>query len=275
MTLTPGPHDNQVLGSVLASLAPPGWTEITLEYQRVATTATYRIAAVLAAGSTVVVDAKIPRELRTLLIDLRDRMYRPGHGTWYTATVTVSAAGGLRADFDYDNEPAFDFGFSAWAADAEQFPREPDATPSWLAAKLTEPGWLGAHWQLDFTTDGSPLDPSSSLDATTSPTTRAWAVAIADALRAHGLAVMVRSDTGEDGLGQPVEYVELGIAVGHTIAFWRDVVHWSVNVQPDDVDETSFVRAARTVAATIKDTTGWRPVVGPLDAYERRLLGVD
>ncbi|MBD8139477.1 MULTISPECIES: hypothetical protein [Frigoribacterium] len=68
---------------------------------------------------------------------LRRLMYKPGAGTWFTAVFTVTAAGKLSAQYDYDNEPELGhFGAEEYRADFEDFPRTAENTPEWLAAIL-------------------------------------------------------------------------------------------------------------------------------------------
>lgn len=65
--------------------------------------------------------------------------YRPGVGTWFTATVTIHARGSVDADFDYDNEPQWLFDAPppvAFVKDFGKFPRDEEHTPAWLAEKL-------------------------------------------------------------------------------------------------------------------------------------------
>jgi hypothetical protein len=69
--------------------------------------------------------------------ELREAMYRPGAGTWFTAWFTVTAEGKLSTRFDYDNEPELGhFAAEAYRADLDEFPRTPQNTPDWLAAIL-------------------------------------------------------------------------------------------------------------------------------------------
>lgn len=69
--------------------------------------------------------------------ELREAMYRPGAGTWFTAWFTVTAEGKLSTRFDYDNEPELGhFAAEAYRADFDEFPRTPENTPDWLAAIL-------------------------------------------------------------------------------------------------------------------------------------------
>ncbi|ROS49597.1 hypothetical protein [Frigoribacterium sp. PhB24] len=69
--------------------------------------------------------------------ELREAMYRPGAGTWFTAWFAVTAEGNLRTRFDHDAEPELgQFGAEAYRADFDEFPRTPENTPDWLAAVL-------------------------------------------------------------------------------------------------------------------------------------------
>ncbi|WP_146795217.1 hypothetical protein [Agrococcus baldri] len=70
---------------------------------------------------------------------LRDLMYEPGKGTWYTMTMVVTREGTADTDFDYDSEPTFvsiPVGDQAFVDDARIFPRDDDHTPDWLRGKL-------------------------------------------------------------------------------------------------------------------------------------------
>jgi hypothetical protein len=69
---------------------------------------------------------------------LRELMYEPDSGTWFTAVFTVTGAGKLSAEYDYDTEPEIGhFAAEAWRADFEEFPRTPENTPAWLEAILS------------------------------------------------------------------------------------------------------------------------------------------
>lgn len=78
-------------------------------------------------------------ELADAVRDLRDVMYEPGAGTWFSAVFTVTADGRMASTFDYDNEPDWDVGPaapSAYAADLEYYPRDEGNVPEWLTRIL-------------------------------------------------------------------------------------------------------------------------------------------
>ncbi|MDM8085133.1 hypothetical protein QUV83_10185 [Cellulomonas cellasea] len=222
------------------------------------------------------VDAKIPRDVRIVLGGLRERMYHPGVGTWYTAAVTVYADGRIETNFDYDNEPAYPFAPLSWAADAERYPRAAEMTPGWLTAKAEHPAWAGLRMQVDFTAGGEPISAGAHVDATTTAQGHEWSHAIANRLRAAGHAVREATSEGEDGQGNPAAYDEVLVDVGGylSLAFFRDMIFWWVDVAPDQADSEIVTRAVRDVARTVQEVSGWALCSGQLNSYERRVLGL-
>lgn len=75
-----------------------------------------------------------------LMDEHRELAYRPGTGTWYTATIVLTADGGLDAQFDYDNEPELRQPVAPehYREDARRYPRDIDHVPMWLLAKMPE-----------------------------------------------------------------------------------------------------------------------------------------
>jgi len=75
---------------------------------------------------------------------LRDAMYSPEGGTWFSATFRVFRDGQMKASFNYDDEPVFtdvagqpkEVMPALYAKDLEVFPRSARAIPAWLAAKV-------------------------------------------------------------------------------------------------------------------------------------------
>lgn len=84
--------------------------------------------------------ARPPRQLLDIMKSLRDVMYRPGSGTWFSATITVSHTGRASADFNYDNEPYWETPVASvlYAQDLEKYPRDDAEIPDWLRQQLTE-----------------------------------------------------------------------------------------------------------------------------------------
>jgi hypothetical protein len=95
--------------------------------------------ALTAQRTTVPVD--VPTSIQTHLGELRDLMYVPGRGTWFSARLLLTADSfGIVYNDWYD--PAWWPGISpvAWVRDLEWFPRDPEHLPEWLRGYLREAG---------------------------------------------------------------------------------------------------------------------------------------
>lgn len=81
-----------------------------------------------------------PHQLIDTLKSMRDVMYRPGSGTWFSATITVSQTGGVSADLNYDNEPLWETPIDPvfYVQDLKNYPRDHAAIPDWLRRRLAE-----------------------------------------------------------------------------------------------------------------------------------------
>jgi len=275
MSILPTAAQLQVLATGLASIAPPGWSQIRYTVQTVGPTSIPHTVAQTADGE-VVVNEWLPIEADDVLHSLRREMYRPGAGTWFTATITVRTDARLATDFDYDNEPEYGFAPNSWVAESQKFPRTPQNTPAWLAAKVDQPDWVGARWQLEFTADGAVLDRAQPLDGTTTDQGHLWSAEIAQRLRSRGHDVAQRVDDGEDGQGNEVQFDELTVTLGTgymSLAFFRHEVFWTTEAWPDEVDEAPFIALARDVLDVVRDVTGY-DIGNQPDPYERKLLGL-
>lgn len=81
-----------------------------------------------------------PEEAVDLADELRQVMYQPGAGTWFTAVVTVDDQGRVSAEFNYDDEPDWPRPVEPvwYVQDLAKFPRDADAIPDWLRNRLVE-----------------------------------------------------------------------------------------------------------------------------------------
>jgi hypothetical protein len=81
-----------------------------------------------------------PDDAVDLTEELRQVMYQPGAGTWFSAVLVVNEDGSADTNFNYDDEPAWpDPVQPVWyVQDLRKFPRDPDAIPDWLRNRLTE-----------------------------------------------------------------------------------------------------------------------------------------
>jgi hypothetical protein len=80
-----------------------------------------------------------PRSSYRRFRELKDIMFREGHGTWFSMTVELEHDGHMSATYNYDEEPAWDvpIGDGEYAVDLERYPRSPEHIPAWLQEKLS------------------------------------------------------------------------------------------------------------------------------------------
>lgn len=83
-----------------------------------------------------------PRGVHDLVEELRDVMYRPGVGTWFSMELTVTrqdGAGNVDVTFNHDDMPRWDTtpASGMFAYDLRKYPRDAEHTPEWLH-KLVE-----------------------------------------------------------------------------------------------------------------------------------------
>jgi hypothetical protein len=124
------------VGQSMIDDAPLGWERLNL-------TAT-------AAGGSIEVSGTVISRQRTLpflpsvnadaaLIQLRQTMFRPGHGTWYLAHFSLALDGELEVDYDYNSIPLDEVHRTGvdddlreiLVEDQELFPRDQENLPGW------------------------------------------------------------------------------------------------------------------------------------------------
>ncbi|GAA3817202.1 hypothetical protein [Cellulomonas soli] len=265
----------ELIGRLLASTAPSGWSEVSLTVSVVGPALRSTVVAHLADGSDRTPLDDEPIELDRLLFEIHRQAYVPGAGSWITARVVVFADGRITVDLEHDLEPPFDFAPASWEAELKERPRTAEATPAWLAAKLEHDDWCGVRLQLGFTPDGD-LAPRP-LDATTTPQGHLWLREIADRLTIAGQRVTLGADEGSDATGAPTVYAEMRVTIGEgymSVACFTAELFWSVDVFPDQCEKQVAIDTVRTVVQVVDEVTGYRLHATGLSAYERRLLGL-
>ncbi len=77
-------------------------------------------------------------ETFSLVRKLRKLMYRPGYGTWFSLTMKIDDQGHAETHYNYDEEADWSFPLDdeSYVEDQQQFPRDPEHIPAWLAPKL-------------------------------------------------------------------------------------------------------------------------------------------
>lgn len=118
---------NNIVASVIADVQP-GWTTIKVRFDVAGMSVSAFAYAELPAGSSVVVG--LPREV----MELRQVMYVPGRGTWFTMWLSIAADGAIGVRFGRDrpqlNQPLADLLLD----DLRLYPRE--SVPDWIRAEL-------------------------------------------------------------------------------------------------------------------------------------------
>ena len=119
----------------MASSAPAGWREVTLEVSAVDSVMESGLEATTSAGE--VLDSEtIDDAGEEAVEELREAMYKPETGTWYQAKFKLSSAGDLDVDFDYVNPPLNgDATPEMLEDDQRKFPRSVEYLPDWHPAK--------------------------------------------------------------------------------------------------------------------------------------------
>ncbi len=132
---------HQQIAHALVEAAPAGWSELRSVHREVGRTAEQQHIALMPDGQLVGLRG-VPKGVRRGYRALRELLYQPDKGTWYTATCTVTAQGRLSFDFDYDGEPEWSVPVVAgtYVEDLEMFPRAEDVRPEWLRRRLQEAG---------------------------------------------------------------------------------------------------------------------------------------
>ena len=76
-------------------------------------------------------------------------MYRPGTGTWFTFTLTITQEGAVDAQFNYEVEPEWSPPVEPvlYVEDMERFPRDAAHIPAWLEEKLHLGRIQDAEWE--------------------------------------------------------------------------------------------------------------------------------
>lgn len=126
----------ETLAQLAATAVSGEWLSFELRIRKLAPWGQFDLVVTRPDGSSEKVMP--PRGMGDSIDSLRSAMYRPGAGTWYSATIAVSREGSVTAAFDYDNEPAWSRPAEPifYAQDLGKYPRDESAIPAWLKAQL-------------------------------------------------------------------------------------------------------------------------------------------
>ncbi|WAE75560.1 hypothetical protein OUQ99_10955 [Streptomonospora nanhaiensis] len=139
---TPGPLEQgpllQDLAGRLVSAVPEGWQQLTY-LTRVIGAHTDETLAVQDTDGQVS-QVEVPEGVGELVGALKRAGYQEGRGTWLSMIVSVHHTHQLNVEYNHDTEPELAPGAAplAYAQELERFPRDEEAVPAWLRARLAE-----------------------------------------------------------------------------------------------------------------------------------------
>ncbi|SDM32675.1 hypothetical protein [Allokutzneria albata] len=130
----------QEVSGLLVSAAPEGWRELELSFRSTVAVDTATFSCVGGSGERT--RLSVPFRAMNRLSELREGMYAPGTGAWFTARMTIRPPGGFEVRYDYDSEPEFvpPLTPETFVLDQEHFPRSEEHMPEWLKDKLAQAG---------------------------------------------------------------------------------------------------------------------------------------
>lgn len=126
----------ELLAKDVVARVDVAWDELTLNVRNLAPYGQFETMVTLPSGE--VVQKFAPRSTSKWADELRELMYRPGSGTWYSARLTISSKGSVDMTFNYDDEPDWSRPVEPvfYVQDLERYPRTDDAIPAWLKKQL-------------------------------------------------------------------------------------------------------------------------------------------
>ncbi|VVJ15514.1 Uncharacterised protein [Amycolatopsis camponoti] len=116
---------------------PPKWRHATFRVWATVVAYQTELTVVMTDGSSPEV---APPAVTNLLAALREAMYQPGRGTWFSAAFLLRAGEEPEATFNYDQDPRWfpELPPVAFARDLAAFPRADEWIPEWLRRVLAD-----------------------------------------------------------------------------------------------------------------------------------------
>lgn len=140
------PTTDRLVEALLAT-APAGWGRIEVVVRATVLMYDFEAKARLANGAVA------PIELSSDFVqgcqELRQEMYEPGRGTWFSMRVALDSQLGRQVDFNFDLDPLWEVPPepASYTRDVETFPRDEEHMPDWLRAAVelgqAEPDHVG------------------------------------------------------------------------------------------------------------------------------------
>lgn len=126
------------IGGEILDFQPEKGEKLIYENKAVAGYVSDNLLAMHAEGYSEMIDC--PVSVLALCKKLRHGMYQEGKGTWFSMTYTITRPSSFTVDFNYDEQPKFQFAPDPelYVEDLKRFPRDPEHIPDWLQEKLRE-----------------------------------------------------------------------------------------------------------------------------------------
>lgn len=133
------------LGAALAGAAPAGWAKITLTVKATVIAYDYALEIRLADGRNA--SMSLPDEVKAGFRELREQLYEPERGTWFSAVLTLESGATARFSYEFDEDPKWwpELHPTAFSRDLAAFPRADERIPPWLRAQLDEGDQLASE----------------------------------------------------------------------------------------------------------------------------------
>lgn len=128
----------QRIGNLLLDVAPSDFRRIDVLVKMTVAVQDAEITVYLQDGSTP--EVLPPVGLDAAFAELRQLLYRPDRGTWFSARCVVNAPSRIDINYNLDHDPLFmpPVPASGFARDLRAFPREDEFVPDWLFERLAE-----------------------------------------------------------------------------------------------------------------------------------------
>lgn len=122
----------QRVGIALLGVAPQGWRRLDLVAKMSSTVQDYGLVVLMADGTAAEVDP--PEDAAKALVELRELMYRPERGTWFSLRFVMNPPTEYHTFYNFHHDPRWDPPASEemFGRDLRRFPRPPAEVPDWL-----------------------------------------------------------------------------------------------------------------------------------------------
>lgn len=128
------------MGLALLDEVPEGWRRVDLHCRMTVDVEDFVLTVLMKNGTTA--DMMIPDVCFTVVRRLRELMYDPDEGTWFSMRYMLDPPARMHVNFNFTWDPRWRSLLDprSWVRDLESFPRPEDKIPDWLSAELAKVG---------------------------------------------------------------------------------------------------------------------------------------